>query len=183
MGYYAIINKERGITMGVLKRREAREIVVSLLFETEFKDGESVAEIYDLSSDNREIPEDEYIKRAYFGVCENKEQIDALIGKTPLVELTNTEKKYDLGAKVIAKVEFFGKEELILLDRRGKKRLKKKKKLGVYTANPIPNTLYALFCEIDGVEGYILLELDEFAKNKINERIARAAHTYAIDER
>ena len=45
--------------MSGIKRREAREIVVSLLFETEFKDGESVAEIYDLSSDNREIPEDE----------------------------------------------------------------------------------------------------------------------------
>ena len=68
--------------MSGIKRREAREIVVSLLFETEFKDGESVAEIYDLSSDNREIPEDEYIKRAYFGVCANKEQIDALIGKS-----------------------------------------------------------------------------------------------------
>ena len=90
---------------------------------------------------------------------------------------------YKTTSSPIAKVELFGKEELILLDRRGKKRLKKKKKLGVYTANLIPNTLYALFCEIDGVEGYILLELDEFAKNKINERIARAAHTYAIDER
>lgn len=67
--------------MSGMKRREAREIVVSLLFETEFKDGESVEEIYELSSDNREIPGDEYIKRAYFGVCENKEQIDSLIGK------------------------------------------------------------------------------------------------------
>jgi N utilization substance protein B len=56
-------------------------LVVALLFETEFKEGESATEIFELSVENREIPEDDYIKRAYFGVCENKEQIDALIGK------------------------------------------------------------------------------------------------------
>ena len=67
--------------MSEIKRREARELVIGLLFETEFKDGENVAEIYELSVDNREIPEDDYIKRAYFGVCENREKIDELIGK------------------------------------------------------------------------------------------------------
>ena len=66
--------------MSEIKRREARELVIALLFETEFKDGESVSEIYELSAENREIPEDEYIKRAYFGVCENREKIDDLIG-------------------------------------------------------------------------------------------------------
>ena len=66
--------------MSGIKRREARELVVALLFETEFKDGETVTEIYELSAENREIPDDDYIKRAYFGVCEHKEQIDALIG-------------------------------------------------------------------------------------------------------
>ncbi len=67
--------------MSEIKRREARELVVALLFETEFKDGEDVAEIYEISVENREIPDDSYIKRAYFGVCENKEKIDELIGK------------------------------------------------------------------------------------------------------
>lgn len=33
--------------------------------------------------------------------------VEQLIGKTPLVELTNIEKKYDLKAKLYAKVEFF----------------------------------------------------------------------------
>lgn len=33
--------------------------------------------------------------------------VEQLIGKTPLVELTNIEKKYDLKAKLLAKVEFF----------------------------------------------------------------------------
>ncbi len=67
--------------MSGIKRREARELVVALLFETEFKTEESVSDIYTLSVENREIPNDSYIKRAYFGVCENKEQIDELIGK------------------------------------------------------------------------------------------------------
>ncbi len=33
--------------------------------------------------------------------------VEQLIGKTPLVELTNIEKEYDLKAKLLAKVEFF----------------------------------------------------------------------------
>lgn len=32
---------------------------------------------------------------------------DQLIGHTPLLELTNLEKKYDLKAKIVAKVEYF----------------------------------------------------------------------------
>ncbi len=64
-----------------INRREAREAVFELLFETEFKRDEDVAEIYALSCDNREIAEDAYIRDAYFGVCENREQIDALINR------------------------------------------------------------------------------------------------------
>ena len=66
--------------MSVLKRKEAREIVVGLLFETEFRADENVKEVFAVSVENREIPDDEYIQRAYFGVCENKEKIDELIG-------------------------------------------------------------------------------------------------------
>lgn len=33
--------------------------------------------------------------------------VDQLIGKTPLLELTNTEKKYGLSAKLLAKLEYF----------------------------------------------------------------------------
>lgn len=66
--------------MSVLKRKEAREVVVGLLFETEFKTEDNSAEIFAISSENREIPEDDYIKSAYFGVCESREKIDELIG-------------------------------------------------------------------------------------------------------
>lgn len=66
--------------MSALKRKEAREIVVGLLFETEFRTDENVKEVFAVSTENREIPKDDYIERAYFGVCENREKIDELIG-------------------------------------------------------------------------------------------------------
>ena len=75
-----VLKKGKPFDMSVIKRREARELVIALLFETEFKDGEVASEIYELSAENRDIPDDDYIKRAYFGVCENKEKIDELIG-------------------------------------------------------------------------------------------------------
>ena len=67
--------------MSTLKRREAREQVLGLLFETEFRTDETSTEIFATSVENREIPNDEYIKKAYFGICENKEVIDATIGR------------------------------------------------------------------------------------------------------
>lgn len=71
---------ERNLFMNVLKRKEAREIVIGLLFETEFNAECDRMEIFARSCENREIPEDEYIKKAYFGVCDNIEKIDMLIG-------------------------------------------------------------------------------------------------------
>ena len=66
--------------MSVMTRREAREHLVGLLFETEFRKDESVAEIYATSMENREIPAEDYIKRAYFAIFEKKETIDETIG-------------------------------------------------------------------------------------------------------
>ena len=67
--------------MSELKRKEAREIVVGLLFETEFRADESSKEVFATSTENREIPKDEYVERVYFGVYENREMIDQLIGE------------------------------------------------------------------------------------------------------
>lgn len=67
--------------MSALKRKEARELALGLLFETEFKPEENPIAVFAVSSENREIPEDEYIKGAYFGVCENRDEIDDIIGK------------------------------------------------------------------------------------------------------
>ncbi len=64
-----------------LNRREAREAVFTLLFETEFKTAESREDIFALSCENREIEADDYVRDVYFGVAEHLEEIDALIGK------------------------------------------------------------------------------------------------------
>lgn len=64
-----------------INRREAREAVFTLLFETEFKTTEDRADIFALSCENRDLAEDAYIRRVYFGVGEHQEEIDALIGK------------------------------------------------------------------------------------------------------
>ena len=66
--------------MCALKRKEAREYVLSLLFETEFKTEDRIEEVFAISVESREIPTDDYIKRAYFGVYENQETIDGLLG-------------------------------------------------------------------------------------------------------
>ena len=62
-----------------MTRKEAREEAFRLLFETEFRSAEEPVSIYALSTDNREVAENEYIKQVYFGVRENLEQIDAII--------------------------------------------------------------------------------------------------------
>ena len=64
-----------------LNRREARSAVFELLFETEFKLDEAREAIFELSTDNREVEEDEYVRTTYFGVCEHAEQLDELIGR------------------------------------------------------------------------------------------------------
>ena len=67
--------------MSTLKRREARELLLGLLFETEFRTDESYVEIYASSAEERLIPEDAYIKNAYYTISEKKETIDECIGR------------------------------------------------------------------------------------------------------
>ena len=98
--------------MSGIKRREARELVIALLFETEFKDGDNVSEIYELSAENREIPDDGYIKRAYFGVCENKEKIDELIGKNSRGWKTNRLSKLSRSVMRLAVYEMLFEEKI-----------------------------------------------------------------------
>lgn len=65
----------------MMTRREAREALLGLLFETEFRCDETSEDIYYTSAENREIPEDEYVKKAYFAICEGRERIDTVIGE------------------------------------------------------------------------------------------------------
>ncbi|MBE6577653.1 MAG: transcription antitermination factor NusB [Ruminococcaceae bacterium] len=67
--------------MAKITRKEAREQVIALLFESEFRTDEDANSVFALALEDRDIPNDEYISRAFFGVCDNVEKIDALIGK------------------------------------------------------------------------------------------------------
>ena len=64
-----------------MNRTLAREAAFTLLFETEFKEAESREEIFSLSTKNREIEENSYIRGVYFGVCEHVTELDAFISK------------------------------------------------------------------------------------------------------
>ncbi len=74
------LSAERTI-MTKISRKEAREMLFGLLFETEFKVGENPNEVYALSCSEREIPGDGYIKTVFFGVISRSEIIDAVISK------------------------------------------------------------------------------------------------------
>ena len=65
----------------VISRRKAREFLLGLLFESEFRTDEDYVAIYATSSEERIIPEDAYIKNAYYTICENKAYIDEKIGE------------------------------------------------------------------------------------------------------
>ncbi len=64
-----------------MTRREARTELINLLFESEFRADEEAVEIFATSKENREVEDDEYVKRAYFVINEKKEEIDNIIGE------------------------------------------------------------------------------------------------------
>ncbi|MDD4772426.1 MAG: transcription antitermination factor NusB [Eubacteriales bacterium] len=63
-----------------MKRREAREIAFTLIFEIGFgDDSRSLNEVYTLAAECREFEEDEYISQVFFGIKEKLPEIDAKI--------------------------------------------------------------------------------------------------------
>lgn len=65
--------------MQTMNRREERKQVLFFLFETLFRDDEAPEEIYSIGKDERELPDSEYIKSAYFGTLEKLSSIDEVI--------------------------------------------------------------------------------------------------------
>ncbi len=65
-----------------MTRREQREEVLMLLFETEFKSDENREEIFALAAENREftVEAGSYIKNVYFELLEHLEEIDDMLG-------------------------------------------------------------------------------------------------------
>lgn len=63
-------------------RRQAREDVFKLLYESEFHEGETPEEIWERALEARELdPSDPYLRRTYFGVMEHLAEIDDRIGR------------------------------------------------------------------------------------------------------
>lgn len=67
--------------MAAMKRRDAREEVFRLLFETEFHGEMSPEEIYGLAMEDRDFENDGYIRETYYGVREKLEEIDTMIAR------------------------------------------------------------------------------------------------------
>ena len=67
--------------MSKLSRKEEREEIFNLLFETEFHPGEDREAIYQRSGENRNFIDDSFIRDGYFGVYEHLEEIDDLISR------------------------------------------------------------------------------------------------------
>ena len=63
-----------------MTRKIAREETFILIFEKAFNDA-SCEEILEIAADVRDLEPDEYIKKVFNGVFENKEEIDALISE------------------------------------------------------------------------------------------------------
>ena len=64
-----------------MTRREAREYIMGLIYETEFHENGDKEAIFESATEEREIPKDSFIKDAYFAICEKLSEIDALIAK------------------------------------------------------------------------------------------------------
>ena len=67
--------------MAKLTRQEARDMLFGLLFETEFRNGDDPEKIYQLACEDREIPNDKYIRETFFGILFKSEILDAVISK------------------------------------------------------------------------------------------------------
>ena len=63
-----------------MTRKNARKAAFELLFEAGFRNDESAVDIFDVSSENRELEEDDYLRGVFFGVINNLQKIDEVIG-------------------------------------------------------------------------------------------------------
>ena len=67
--------------MATATRRELREMVFALLFETDFHPEKAGEEILALAREEREVAQDSYIETTYQGAVEKQPALDVMIGK------------------------------------------------------------------------------------------------------
>lgn len=88
-----------------MERRKARETVLGLLFEREFKKEDNASDILRLAEDERDIKSDKYIKDVYFGVVDNIFEIDEIISKRSIGWKTHRMTKLSLSILRLAVYE------------------------------------------------------------------------------
>lgn len=64
-----------------MNRREAREIVFSLIYEMDFHKDDNPDEIYEMAELCREFEGNDYIKEIYYGIPKKLSEIDELINQ------------------------------------------------------------------------------------------------------
>ena len=63
-------------------KRQARQTVFELLYETEYHAESTPEEIFALAVEDRDLdPQNDYIQRVYFGIMSHRDELDELIGK------------------------------------------------------------------------------------------------------
>ena len=62
-----------------MTRRQAREIIFSLIYEADFHKDGSFAQIYSDAIEDRAFEENDYVRRTFFGMEEALPELDALI--------------------------------------------------------------------------------------------------------
>ncbi len=67
--------------MADMTRRQAREAVFELLFESEFTAERTPEETLAVACEQRELAEDAYVRSAYFGAMEHRAVLDTLLGR------------------------------------------------------------------------------------------------------
>lgn len=67
--------------MSQMSRKTARRCLFELLFEREFRGEESPEQVYTAALEDRDIPDDGYIRDGFFGICEHSSELDALISR------------------------------------------------------------------------------------------------------
>ena len=70
MGATPMTDKKR------LTRHESREIVFQMLFAKEFDKEKDIADFYNSFVEDGDIPNNDYIKNTFLGVCESQNSID-----------------------------------------------------------------------------------------------------------
>jgi len=91
--------------LDTMERRKAREAVMELLFEHEFKKDENPTDAVRMAEECREAETDAYVEKVYFGVLDHLEELDGYLTARAIGWKTNRMTKISLTLMRIATYE------------------------------------------------------------------------------